>query len=46
MHVKLMHTNTLEPKLFMDRVMITQNVTLSTAQEGKHKKWNKILILD
>ena len=25
--------------------MITQIVTLSNAQEGKYKKWNKILIL-
>ena len=28
--------------LLRDSVMITQNVTLSNAQEGKYKIWNKI----
>ena len=31
--------------LLRDSVMITQNVTLSNAQEGKYKRWNKIFNL-
>ena len=37
--------NTVVP-LLREKVMITQNVTLSNAQEGKIQKRNKFLILD